>query len=720
MKKLINEKRHSKKSMSTLVFLFIAALFTCGDGRWDTIRENISVAEPIIGEFTLTSGTPTTEPDITFTLNGRDNGEITGWLVKESAETPDIDESDWTADTPEGYTLSGTFGEYTVYAWAKDDDGNISDPKSIVVQYYDGISPVITDFSRTSASPTTDPDITFTLDGTDNVAITHWLINEFSAIPSAGDPGWSAAKPSDYTITGDYGIVSVYAWAKDDEDNINTPKSITVDYRDGIPPVLSDFSRTSASPTTDPDITFTLDGTDNVAITHWLINESSAIPLAGDPGWSAAKPADYTISGYGGHTLYAWVKDARDNISNSLNFSVELQREQVWTKRIKFSVARADVGANSLTDFPVYINLAGLDANTEFFTDVQADGKDIVVTDCGTETLRRELVNFDKGGKTGQLWFKAPQLNGTGEASDSEFCVAFGYGSSYEGNSTDVWSNDYVAVWHFEESGDGTADEYMDSSPFGNHGTGGGGTMTVPFLTASGKLGGAQDYTEFGVGVNDTDGITIPASASISNLGPLTVNWWMKFETTDVYDNNDRVFNKGPWNIRIHNSSTKMPFQLQFYDDPEPANNFINKESTCVPAKDGNWYYRTVNWDATNNGGLPLIWPSTAVKFYKNSGITLVEHAGVASTHDGQGQREDDSASNLIIGNSSGMTSGYTGIFDEIHIANVSRSLDWMTVEFKTQNHDTAAFYSISCGDGGGSDGYDADPNRCQQIVGGY
>ncbi len=223
-------KNHYDKIRHALLFLFIVPLFNCGDGRWDTIKKNIGDIPPEITQFFLTSDDRTPDSDITFTLNGRDNGKITHWIVSESSVKPEKDDAAWSGVKPLGYAITGDYGEIIIYAWAKDDEDNISDPKSIVVQYYDGISPVITDFTLISPSPTADPDITFTLDGTDNVAIAHWLVSESAGTPAADDPGWTEMQPAGFTLMENYGTHTVYAWVKDAEDNISDPGILTVDW----------------------------------------------------------------------------------------------------------------------------------------------------------------------------------------------------------------------------------------------------------------------------------------------------------------------------------------------------------------------------------------------------------------------------------------------------------------------------------------------------------
>jgi hypothetical protein len=99
------------------------------------VTVNFDGSIPVITAFTLTSANPSPVREITFTLTGSDDMEITGWMVKETSATPAPDAPGWLADAPSGYTLSAAYGLKSVYAWAKDANGNLSARAKISVEY---------------------------------------------------------------------------------------------------------------------------------------------------------------------------------------------------------------------------------------------------------------------------------------------------------------------------------------------------------------------------------------------------------------------------------------------------------------------------------------------------------------------------------------------------------------------------------------------------------
>ncbi len=86
-----------------------------------------------ITEFTLTSRDVTLDNIVKFTMSGIG---VAGWKVTTSAIAPSGTSSGWVTPAPAQYTLpSTTYGVYNLYAWAKDAKGNVSEPKTIQVEY---------------------------------------------------------------------------------------------------------------------------------------------------------------------------------------------------------------------------------------------------------------------------------------------------------------------------------------------------------------------------------------------------------------------------------------------------------------------------------------------------------------------------------------------------------------------------------------------------------
>jgi hypothetical protein len=83
---------------------------------------------------------------------------------------------------------------------------------------------------------------------------------------------------------------------------------------DFIPPTVTDFTLPSTSKSLTVIIT-SFAAKDNVAVTGYLVTETSRKPLATASGWKSTPQTSYPFTTAGSKTLYAWAKDAARNVS---------------------------------------------------------------------------------------------------------------------------------------------------------------------------------------------------------------------------------------------------------------------------------------------------------------------------------------------------------------------------------------------------------------------
>ncbi|MFA5248731.1 MAG: fibronectin type III domain-containing protein [Patescibacteria group bacterium] len=105
-----------------------------------------------------------------------------------------------------------------------------------------------------------------------------------------------------------------------------TSSDYTFTTDDATNPIVTGFDitdATSSSLTIDIN-TFTGSDVGGSGVVGYLINEISDTPLAGAAGWLSSTWSTYTFLSDGVKTLYAWVKDAYDNISASQNDSITI------------------------------------------------------------------------------------------------------------------------------------------------------------------------------------------------------------------------------------------------------------------------------------------------------------------------------------------------------------------------------------------------------------
>jgi hypothetical protein len=187
----------------------------------------IDITLPVITSFTI----PDTASDLTVsisTFTATDNIGVTGYLVNESASTPAIDDPSWSGSAQTEYTFD-TDGSKTLYAWAKDEAGNISTSTSdsVTITLADAIPPSITAFIVPGPFNSLTVNI-MTFTATDNIGVTGYVATESAVPPAANDPSWSGTAPTEYTFDSD-GPKTLYAYAKDAAGNVAVPETALID-----------------------------------------------------------------------------------------------------------------------------------------------------------------------------------------------------------------------------------------------------------------------------------------------------------------------------------------------------------------------------------------------------------------------------------------------------------------------------------------------------------
>jgi hypothetical protein len=95
-------------------------------------------------------------------------------------------------------------------------------------------------------------------------------------------------------------------------------------------PIITEFTRVSGSPTDVPVVNFSLSGSDNTGITHWMITVTPEPPLSSNTHWQDTTPTEFTlVHGYGSYKLYAWAKDAAGNVSDPAP-EIEVNYNLTW------------------------------------------------------------------------------------------------------------------------------------------------------------------------------------------------------------------------------------------------------------------------------------------------------------------------------------------------------------------------------------------------------
>lgn len=353
-----------------------------------------------------------------------------------------------------------------------------------------------------------------------------------------------------------------------------------------------------------------------------------------------------------------------DNAANFAWYSTS------WEGRIHFSIPQAKITAN-LTDFPVYIDLSMFGSG--FFDAVKNDGRDIRITaGDGVTELPIELVAIDTGADTGELYFKTDLYRNAANDFyiyyDNEDAIAYDRDDTY--GSDNVWSNNYIAVYHLEEDAAGTSNLnlYKDSTANEYDGD--------DYNTSNDKTGLFGKGQEFGDDQNDY--LSLPREV-LNGVSDLTTSWWHQTTTggaqaivTGAKDNTGAGANEylayfsATNNFQVHYQNAAEDFGLS---DTIGTHNTGAWNFFAVTGEDAidevNFFVNGVG-DTENPDSQPIAALSIA-----NGGLIV-------------GQEQDS------LGGGFQNTQNFEGLLDELRFASTVRNSNWLATEYANMSDVTS------------------------------
>ncbi|MEJ2196577.1 MAG: DUF2341 domain-containing protein, partial [Ignavibacteriaceae bacterium] len=324
--------------------------------------------------------------------------------------------------------------------------------------------------------------------------------------------------------------------------------------------------------------------------------------------------------------------------------------------------------SSTLTDFPVLVSVTDDELkDSDNGGQIQPDGDDILFILTDGTRLSHEIEKYD--GSIGQLvaWVKIPSLS---SSADTEFYLYYGNSTcSSQQDTVNVWDSNYKGIWHLEENGDGSVDEFRDRTINGNHGRGGNGdTSMVPNQTTLGKISNAQDFDA------SDDFILVDYSESINITDDITISAWIKRNVLDDYGDIISKTDGGAGTVYDYTffiAENAAPDYVVFWSDQTTPIYLVSDD----PIDTTKWYYVVV----TRSG--------STVAFY----IDGIYSGGGTMT----GTFGND-PNPLLLGDS-GFSGGgeFNGMIDEVRVSNSPRDSSWIATEYRNQNS-PSTFMSFS------------------------
>jgi len=378
-----------------------------------------------------------------------------------------------------------------------------------------------------------------------------------------------------------------------------------------------------------------------------------------------------------------WISTEYNNQYDPASFYTkgikEIYGDISWTENLfRF---RKNITINSLlvngthTNFPVLIDLFDKDLHNS--EKVQPDGNDILFTDAIGLKLVHDIELFDQNYNSTHAhliaWVKMPTLS-----NNSDSIITMYYGNPTIPNlqnDSEVWEDYYEGVWHLKESGTGAIDEFSDSSPNNNDGQGGTGLSSETPTRIDGKIGYGQNF----------DGIDDHISMGTSTtLQPSVITWssWIKRTGNWTGKRFSLFWTKSVWNglgwyVQIDDVSSGGP--------PIPRG--------LLMVVDGSNFF--VFTDTPLNTLYPLNeWVHLAAVFNSATNSTSLYLNGVALPLSFFGTPDTITSNSepKIMGGNNGE---FNGSMDEVHIASVAHSAEWIQTEYTNQLN-PSSFYTVT------------------------
>ena len=329
--------------------------------------------------------------------------------------------------------------------------------------------------------------------------------------------------------------------------------------------------------------------------------------------------------------------------------------DAAWSSRKKITVDNTKVMATH-TDFPLLVELTG----DNDIKAARSDGFDFLFTDDdGTTKLDHEIEKWDDANGDLVAWVRIPSLpNGV----DKDIYLYYdNSGASDQQNATGVWVN-YVGVWHLNESSGTRADSTGNNNLTDQNTVG----------SAPGRMAGCADMEESS---SERLYITDAAQTGLDITGNLTIQAWVKPESVpgsitflDKYNGSNAGYR-----MRIHSNSW---FEYSVYDGS------TNEVRSNISADTGVWRFLVGVYDGSN-----------VIIYTDNIDVDSTAHSGGINTN----------SEDFEIG-ARGNSNFYDGLIDEVRIATVARSAQWVETEFNMMDS-PSTFATPSTEESGGGTG---------------
>ena len=290
-------------------------------------------------------------------------------------------------------------------------------------------------------------------------------------------------------------------------------------------------------------------------------------------------------------------------------------------------------GTTTLQNFPVLVKISESAVPGFHYTDCAAGGADLSFADAAGNALPFDVDTWDASG-TSLVWVLLPEVAPGGETS---FKVGWADPNPPAANAAAVWTGSgHKGVWHMNAA-----------SPADASGSGNGGTAVGGATTAAGRIGSALSLP------TSSDYVTCGQNQSNAELkDAFTVEAWVN---ADSYSGKRAFFGKDAFISIRTGSQTGITVTT-------PGKTDHNLTVSTLPAA-GTWWHVALTFARNASNGC---------KVYVNGALAAQMNASDIN--------DKTNATEMWFGRNQ-WSESFQGRLDEIRLAPVVRSADWIAAE---------------------------------------
>ena len=438
---------------------------------------------------------------------------------------------------------------------------------------------------------------------------------------------------TDKTETGTKDLDNAFRWIDDFQE------------KTGVPVVMNEFGVYQHGKATDAE---TLDWTSYVARNC----ESNGI------AWSWW---EYN-SGFGVYNNGQWrapvmnglfpAEPAGNSYANSFNAAD-------YAKKLTISFP-GYAGSSTLSDFPVLVKLSTAISGFSYSDFARTNGDDLRFTDSSGNLIPHEVDTWNPNGVS-TVWVKVPSLT-----SATTITAHYGCSLPVAVDSSKVWSNGYVGVWHLGEGGLPLRESSKTSTDFTKQN--GSGIQ----YASSGIVGGSVDFGASG----NSRMVTAQDCDALDGFTNCTVEaWTYQTSHTTAAILSKRYSASKNLSYFLYDNGSKTQFNVAETDS-------TSGNSAQIEPVLNQWTHQAYTFS------------SGTIKGYQDGGKVGSDKTLSFSTI-------NPSDGYLHLGNFSRQnyynadTRNFPGKIDEVRISNVARSADWMQATHDTVANASFATYAV-------------------------